>query len=56
MRASSDHYPKDLVEHMLRETALEAEAQTSTWQVLGRANVGATSYGGFVGYNIGWRA
>ena len=45
---------QELVAHMLRELALESVAQVSTWQVLGKADVGAGSYGGFIGYNIGW--
>jgi outer membrane immunogenic protein len=47
---------QDLVAHMLRELALEAEAQPSTWQVLGKADTHSSSYGGFIGYNIGWES
>lgn len=45
---------QELVAHMLRELALESVAQVSTWQVLGKSDVGVGSYGGFIGYNIGW--
>src|SRR5262245_46343683 len=44
----------DLVSHMLRELALENEANVSSWQVLGKSDTGGGSYGGFIGYNIGW--
>jgi outer membrane immunogenic protein len=45
---------RELVHHMLRELALESVAQPSAWQVLGKADVGAGSFGGFIGYNIEW--
>ena len=44
----------DLVAHMLRELALEAQVRPSDWQVLGKADVGSGSYGFFMGYNIEW--
>ena len=44
----------DLVAHMLRNSQLEAEQFPSTWTVLGRSQTGSSSWGGFLGYNIGW--
>jgi opacity protein-like surface antigen len=45
---------QDLVAHMLRELALENEAQVSTWQVLGQANTRGVGGGAFFGYNSSW--
>jgi hypothetical protein len=45
---------RPLVAHELRELALENQQHPSLWQVLGRSNTSAGSYGAFVGYNIGW--
>ncbi len=43
-----------LVAHMLRELALENVVHPSAWQVLGSAQNGNASYGGFIGYNNRW--
>jgi outer membrane immunogenic protein len=45
---------RDSIAHMLRNTQLESEQSPSDWTVLGKTDTGAASYGGFVGYNIGW--
>jgi opacity protein-like surface antigen len=45
---------EDLIAHMLRNTQLQAEQVPSTWTVLGKTSTGASSFGGFLGYNIGW--
>jgi outer membrane immunogenic protein len=37
--------------YQLRELALEAEQQPSSWPVLGQANHSAAGFGGFAGYN-----
>jgi outer membrane immunogenic protein len=47
---------QDLVAHELRELALENEVHPSGWQVLGKAETASASYGGFLGYNIGWES
>jgi len=47
---------RDLVQHELRELALESQATVSAWQVLGKADVQGASGGGFFGYNIGWES
>jgi outer membrane immunogenic protein len=45
---------QDLVAHELRNLALEDQQHPSQWQVLGKADTGTGSIGGFLGYNIGW--
>jgi opacity protein-like surface antigen len=47
---------RDLVAHLLRELALENVANVSSWQVLGKADPTAGSFGAFVGYSIGWES
>jgi outer membrane immunogenic protein len=47
---------QELIAHSLRELALQNEVQPSTWQVLGKADTRGASYGGFVGYNVGWES
>jgi outer membrane immunogenic protein len=56
--AGADFAPatQSLVEHMLRELALESEQSVSKWQVLGSSHTRSSSYGGFIGYNIGWES
>ena len=44
----------DQVAYILRNTALENEAQVSSWTVLPSTATSGTSYGGFVGYNMQW--
>ncbi len=44
-----------LVAYALRETALEADFSPSSWPILGTANAGAATYGGFIGYNTQWQ-
>jgi len=44
----------DLVAHMLRNTQLQSEQAPSNWSALGKSDTGAGSFGGFLGYNIGW--
>jgi outer membrane immunogenic protein len=46
----------DLVAHMLRELSLQNQVMPSNWQVLGKADTGSWSYGGFGGYNVGWES
>lgn len=41
--------------YVLRQTTLQNEFAVSQWQVLGTANISATSYGGFAGYNTQWQ-
>jgi outer membrane immunogenic protein len=48
------HATQDLVAHELRTTALENEQQLSTWTALGKTDRSSASFGGFLGYNIGW--
>ena len=43
-----------LVAHMLRVLALQNEQLVSTWPVLGKGETRSVSYGGFLGYNVGW--
>jgi outer membrane immunogenic protein len=45
---------RTLIEHMLRNTQLQNEQVPSNWTVLGKTDTGAGSFGGFLGYNIGW--
>jgi opacity protein-like surface antigen len=45
-----------LVADMLRELALESDQMVSQWQVLGKGDQRATSFGGFVGYNTAWES
>jgi opacity protein-like surface antigen len=45
---------ESLVRFMLRELALEAERQPSTWEVLGSRDVAGVNGGFFVGYNTQW--
>src|ERR1700682_4536882 len=45
---------RDLIAHMLRNTQLQSEQVPSNWTVLGKTDTGAGSFGGFLGYNIGW--
>jgi outer membrane immunogenic protein len=45
---------RDLIGHMLRNTQLQNEQVPSEWTVLGKTSTGAGSFGGFLGYNIGW--
>ena len=47
---------ESLVAHMLRELALQNEVAPSTWDVLGKANTGRMSYGGFIGFNNRWES
>src|SRR5262249_13885279 len=47
---------QDLVAHMLRITQLEAEQLRSTWHAQGRTTTSGSSFGGIVGYNIGWES
>jgi outer membrane immunogenic protein len=44
----------DLVAHMLRNSELESEQRLENWSVLGKNQTGSFSFGGFLGYNIGW--
>jgi len=46
----------DLVAHMLRDSELETEQRPENWTVLGRNQTGSFSFGGFLGYNIGWES
>jgi outer membrane immunogenic protein len=39
------------ISYALRETALEASFNPSSWPVLGSATTGAPQFGGFIGYN-----
>jgi opacity protein-like surface antigen len=43
-----------LVADMLRVLALESEQHVSQWTVLGKGETRSISYGGFLGYNVGW--
>ena len=43
------------IAYVLRETALEVTSAPSGWPVLGVADHGGTSYGGYVGYNTQWQ-
>jgi len=45
-----------LVADMLRVLALESEQHVSQWTVLGRGETRSISYGGFLGYNVGWES
>jgi opacity protein-like surface antigen len=45
-----------IIAQMLQVTALEAQAQVSTWQVLDKIDSRGRSYGGFIGYNMGWES
>ncbi|SRR5258706_9268036 len=45
---------KSLIAFSLRNLALEAGAQPSEWEVLGKSDHRAPSFGGFVGYNSQW--
>jgi outer membrane immunogenic protein len=45
---------RDMIAHMLRNTELQAEQVPSDWTVLGKTSTGTGSFGGFLGYNIGW--
>src|SRR5438874_1678529 len=45
---------KSLVAFSLRNLALEAESRPSEWEVLGKGDVRAPSFGGFIGYNSQW--
>jgi outer membrane immunogenic protein len=45
---------KQLYAFMLRELALENEQHPSEWKVLGAADNGGSSVGGFVGFNSQW--
>ncbi|MGH6771326.1 MAG: outer membrane protein [Xanthobacteraceae bacterium] len=45
---------ESLVRFMLRELALEEEAQPSTWQVLGSKDTSGVNGGFFFGYNTQW--
>src|SRR5947209_5400540 len=47
---------QSVIANMLRVTSLEAEAQVSTWQVLGKSDTHGRTWGGFVGYNTGWES
>jgi outer membrane immunogenic protein len=38
----------------LRQTALQAQAMPSTWQVLGPVDTGSAGFGAFAGYNMQW--
>lgn len=44
----------DLIAFILRDTALENQAQVSQWTVLPGTATSATGFGGFVGYNAQW--
>lgn len=43
------------IAYALRQTYLEDDFSPSQWPVLGSADSGGTSYGGFVGYNSQWQ-
>jgi len=43
------------IAYVLRETALEVTSSPSAWPVLGTADHGGISYGGYVGYNTQWQ-
>src|SRR5262245_47657817 len=45
---------RDLIAHELRNTQLQTEQIPSQWEVLGQNSTRSTSFGGFLGYNIGW--
>jgi opacity protein-like surface antigen len=45
---------QELVAHMLRELALESQAQVSRWQLFGKGETRGLTYGAFLGYNVGW--
>ena len=44
-----------LVSFSLRELALEAEDNVSSWPVLGQGNNSTTTFGGFIGYSTQWQ-
>jgi opacity protein-like surface antigen len=46
----------DLVAHMLRNSQLESEQRLENWSVLGKNQTGSFTFGGFLGYNIGWES
>jgi len=45
---------KSLVAFVLRNLAVEIEAAPSEWEVLGKGDQRAPSFGGFIGYNAQW--
>jgi outer membrane immunogenic protein len=45
---------RDLIAHELRNTQLLSQQRPSEWEVLGQNSTRGTSFGGFLGYNIGW--
>jgi opacity protein-like surface antigen len=44
----------DMIAHMLRNTVLKNEQHPEDWTTLGHQIGHATSYGGFIGYNVQW--
>jgi len=47
---------QSVIAQMLQQTALENEAAVSTWQVLNHTDTRGRTYGGFIGYNMGWES
>jgi outer membrane immunogenic protein len=54
-KGSFNNATRDPIAFVLRETTLENELSPSSWPVLGSANKGSATYGGFVGYNSQWQ-
>src|SRR5690242_6060880 len=45
---------QSLIEQLLAQTTIQAEAPVSQWPVLGKADTTGSSFGGFVGYSTQW--